>query len=69
MAETIIETDSRKRVAFDLALRISNDETVLFRDDPANGTKTFERDRKYWLELYSQCLQVVMSGKYTEDKP
>lgn len=44
-----IELDSAERVAFDLALKIVNDEV----DQVQN------RDRAYWLTLYSHCLRVV----------
>lgn len=43
-----VDHDSKYRVAFDLAEKIAYSETL----DRA-------RPRRYWLELYNQCLQVV----------
>lgn len=52
-----VQSDSKERVAYDLMLRISNQEKT-------------EKSRRYYLELYSQCRQVVTgtSIQYVEPK-
>lgn len=45
-----IQSDSKERVAFDLMVRIVNNESSV------------EKDRRYYLELFSQCRQIVHGG-------
>lgn len=44
-----IESDSKQRVAFNLALKI----------DDHSGLEFEQKDRKYWLTLYRQCHKAV----------
>lgn len=46
--QNIVPTDSKQRVAYDLALHISSYE------------KEATKDRKYWLSLYHQCYKATM---------
>ena len=41
-----VESDSRQRVALDLAIQVATEEGV-------------ERDREYWFKLYEQCLSLT----------
>lgn len=56
MAEAItnIVSGSPERVAFDLATRIANTETV--------GTASYKREAM--LKLYAECLRTVRTGEY-----
>jgi hypothetical protein len=51
MAEQVktIESDSKERVAFDLAVKI----------DYYGQIKSEQKDKKYWLSLYRQCYKAV----------
>ncbi len=40
-----VESDSKERVAFDLACKIAEHTDIEFR----------QKDKKYWLTLYRQC--------------
>lgn len=51
-----LQENAPHRVAFDLAMRIAKDD--------GSGAK---RDREYWLKLYAQCRQVVVSGQRASD--
>lgn len=50
-----IESDSKQRVALDLALKI----------DDHSGLKFEQKNKKYWLTLYRQCYKAV-SGQALE---
>lgn len=47
-----IESDSKQRVAFDLAMRISDH----------SGLKFEQKDKKYWFTLYRQCYKAVIGS-------
>ena len=47
-----VQMDSKERVALELAEKI----------DHASQLKYDQKDRQYWLTLYSQCLSVVRGG-------
>lgn len=51
-----IESDSRERVAYDLAILISKHETQV---------DTKDRNREYWLKLYQQSFEAV-KGRQAE---
>lgn len=55
-----IETDSKFRVAFDLMEEIARHES----EDEVGG-----KNRRYWLTLYANCLQVVNHGNPESVKP
>jgi hypothetical protein len=44
-----IESDSKERVAFDLACKI----------DYFSSVKSEQKDKKYWLTLYRQCYKAT----------
>ena len=52
-----VESGSKERVAFDLAVRIASDEKP-------GAVEREERTREYWLDLYSACLN--RASGYTE---
>lgn len=51
-----VVSDSRERVAFELMCKI----------DDYSQLERKQKDNKYWLTLYSQCLK-AMKGKSPED--
>ena len=46
-----IKDNSKERVAFDLMNVIASDEY--------DGSRTEQKNRKYWLSLYCQCLKAT----------
>lgn len=53
-----IKDNSLERVAFDLMSRIAHNESG-HATDPNKEVRSAQKNRKYWLNLYSECLHVV----------
>ena len=51
-----VRSDAKERVALDLARQI----------DMYSDAERSEKDRAYWLKLYSQCLSTVKGGSVSK---